>query len=254
LVPQVRRGFSHTREPWPRTDFQLISLTVNFNVRIGPLHIHTDESDVLLWAELKTKAGQLCRCSSLHQWHSKGWASQRASFDIFTLAPIHTFLSNIMAVFNLQRSDDILLYSLTNMIPLVLLLYTVHCFVQYMHLRQFKGPPTVGFSKLWLLHCMRSGAMHTKFQVVNQTYGMNAISFLADWDSTSASRLAKRSSLTLIRQDCSDRSPVSPDLWCGIYQTHERPTQLVSPVRLVQRCALCAERGHSPDHDGWCHA
>jgi hypothetical protein len=75
-----------------------------------------------------------------------------------------------MSALNLKipKAGDFL--SLTGII-LVVLAYIVHCFVQNARLRHFKGPSTTGFSKLWLLHALRSGNMHVDFQKVNQKYG-----------------------------------------------------------------------------------
>lgn len=61
--------------------------------------------------------------------------------------------------------------SLPSLLVIIVIGYILHCFVQYSHLRQFKGPRTTGFSKLWLLKIMRAGRMHLDFTKVNEKYG-----------------------------------------------------------------------------------
>ena len=67
-------------------------------------------------------------------------------------------------------SDSIWL-SAPTLLGLGVTLYIVHCFIQHTRLSHFKGPPTVGFSKLWLLYVIRSGNMHQAFTEVNRKYG-----------------------------------------------------------------------------------
>lgn len=43
---------------------------------------------------------------------------------------------------------------------------------QYYALREFKGPRSVGFSRLWLLWANGCGKMHLVFTEVNDKYGM----------------------------------------------------------------------------------
>ncbi|KAI1105358.1 cytochrome P450 [Jackrogersella minutella] len=57
------------------------------------------------------------------------------------------------------------------LIVAVILGIIVNDLVQYVRLRQFKGPTTTGFSRLWLLRAMRGGNMHKIYQDVNTKYG-----------------------------------------------------------------------------------
>ncbi|MCJ1269296.1 hypothetical protein MMC22_009187 [Lobaria immixta] len=66
------------------------------------------------------------------------------------------------------------LFSFSGFLVLSVLLYIVHCLIQYVRLRQFKGPQTVGFSKIWLLRSVTSGMMHHHFLQVNRKYGSTA--------------------------------------------------------------------------------
>ena len=71
----------------------------------------------------------------------------------------------------LSSKESLALFSLPSFLAIAVVGYLLHCVVQYAQLRQFKGPPTVGFSKLWLLKAMRSGIMHLTFTETNKTYG-----------------------------------------------------------------------------------
>jgi hypothetical protein len=76
-------------------------------------------------------------------------------------------MSSINVTF--PRANDFL--SLPSIVSFAIVAYIVHCFVQNARLRHFKGPPTTGFSKLWLLRAITKGNMHIDFQKVNQKYG-----------------------------------------------------------------------------------
>ena len=71
------------------------------------------------------------------------------------------------------------LFSLSTLLALAVVGYIVHCFTQHARLCQFKGPRTVGFSKLWLLKVMRSGTMHHYFTEANKKYGTLMALFLS---------------------------------------------------------------------------
>lgn len=83
--------------------------------------------------------------------------------------------SAIMGLFVSGKS--ITLLSLPSLMGIAVFAYVVHSIVQHIHLRQFKGPPTAGFSKLWLLKVMRSGKMHLAFTETNKKYGTPIIFF-----------------------------------------------------------------------------
>ncbi len=77
----------------------------------------------------------------------------------------------------LTSEKSIALLSLPSLLTVAIIGYVIHCFVQHAHLRHFKGPRTVGFSKLWLLKVMRSGRMHLSFTEANRKYGAPEQSF-----------------------------------------------------------------------------
>ena len=72
----------------------------------------------------------------------------------------------------LRSEKGIALLSLPSLLVLAIVGYSIHCIAQYAPLRQFKGPRTSGFSKLWLLKVMRSGRMHLSFTEANKKHGM----------------------------------------------------------------------------------
>lgn len=80
-----------------------------------------------------------------------------------------------MAILVLKQAHTFL-FSFSGFLVLSFLLYIVHCLIQYVRLRQFKGPQTVGFSKIWLLRSVTSGMMHHRFLQVNRKYGMHSLS------------------------------------------------------------------------------
>lgn len=46
---------------------------------------------------------------------------------------------------------------------------------QYARLRHIKGPPGVGFSKLWMIRHVSGGTMHKDLGEVNERYGMDLL-------------------------------------------------------------------------------
>ena len=66
---------------------------------------------------------------------------------------------------------------LIGLLFLSVLLYIFHSVFQYARLRHFKGPRTVGFSNIWLLRCVTSGMMHSRFLEVNHKYGVYRLCF-----------------------------------------------------------------------------
>ena len=67
------------------------------------------------------------------------------------------------------------------MIPAVVLavgvafaVFVLRTIRQYYALKDFDGPWSVGFSRLWLLWANGSGKMNTVFTAVNDQYGMFA--------------------------------------------------------------------------------
>ncbi len=71
----------------------------------------------------------------------------------------------------ISSEKSIALFSLPSLLTVAVVGYVIHCIVQHVQLHHFKGPPTVGFSKLWLLKVMRSGTMHLSFTETNKRYG-----------------------------------------------------------------------------------
>lgn len=81
-----------------------------------------------------------------------------------------------MANFTFIRARAPLL-SPSGLLLLCVLLYIVHCIFSYRKLRKFKGPRTVGYSKIWLLRCVTSGKMHHKFIEISRKYGKHLLNF-----------------------------------------------------------------------------
>lgn len=61
-------------------------------------------------------------------------------------------------------------------VGLVVTLATYRIARQYYALKSFRGPPSAGFTRLWLLWANGSGMMNTVFTEVNDKYGKTQIS------------------------------------------------------------------------------
>lgn len=58
-------------------------------------------------------------------------------------------------------------------VAIVVVLYSLGQYRAYNSLKQFKGPWSTGWSRLWLLNATRSGSMQLHFKAVNDRYGMD---------------------------------------------------------------------------------
>ncbi|OCK80386.1 putative P450 monooxygenase [Lepidopterella palustris CBS 459.81] len=101
----------------------------------------------------------------------------------------------------------------------LLLLYVIRQIRVYNSLKEFRGPPTSAFSRLWLLHAIYSGKMNLHFNTVNEQHGDTA-------------RIGPRFLLTrdpaLIRKMNAVRSPYTRAEWYNSLRLHPTRDNIVS--------------------------